>query len=161
MNQNLYDLSFCYCTKHVHHIHGPFHCFHVSDPSFTGSISALLKTRLSLMDPSTVAIQVIQHIPDFFAAQRHVFSGKELTRLTSTQTPFGCLELLCRYHFPNTPFGKFNHLMFYLFLIYAGICEFKRNPLLNLHFPHQRGSLALADGDPLTPNWPSLDNAYR
>ena len=73
MNQNLYDLSFCYCTKHVHHIHGPFHCFHVSDPSFTGSISALLKTRLSLMDPSTVAIQVIQHLPDFFAAQRHVF----------------------------------------------------------------------------------------
>jgi len=25
----------------------------------------------------------------------------------------------------------------------------------------QRGSLALADGDPLTPNWPSLENAYR
>jgi len=25
----------------------------------------------------------------------------------------------------------------------------------------QRGSLALADGDPLTPNWPSLHNAYR
>ena len=39
--------------------------------------------------------------------------------------------------------------------------NFKRNTLLNLHFPHQRGSLALADGDPLTPNWPSLDNAYR
>jgi len=25
----------------------------------------------------------------------------------------------------------------------------------------QRGSLALADGDPETPNWPSLDNVYR
>ena len=25
----------------------------------------------------------------------------------------------------------------------------------------QRGSLALSDGDPLTPNWPSLENAYR
>ncbi len=25
----------------------------------------------------------------------------------------------------------------------------------------QRGSLALADGDPLTPNWPSVDHAYR
>merc|ERR1711936_412056 len=25
----------------------------------------------------------------------------------------------------------------------------------------QRGSLALADGDPLTPNWPSMANAYR
>jgi len=25
----------------------------------------------------------------------------------------------------------------------------------------QRGSLALSDGDPLTPNWPSMENAYR
>lgn len=25
----------------------------------------------------------------------------------------------------------------------------------------QRGSLALADGDPETPNWPSLDHVYR
>ena len=28
-------------------------------------------------------------------------------------------------------------------------------------FATQRGSLALSDGDPLTPNWPSLENAYR
>jgi hypothetical protein len=25
----------------------------------------------------------------------------------------------------------------------------------------QRGTLSLSDGDPLTPNWPSVDNAYR
>ena len=27
--------------------------------------------------------------------------------------------------------------------------------------PPQRGSLALSDGDPLTPNWPSVEHAYR
>ena len=85
-------------------------------------------------------------------------------KLMSTQTLSGCLEPLCRYFsildlfiFSLSISEPHFNALFSLFTF----SSFSIIALLNLSSIHQRGSLALADGDPLTPNWPSLDNAYR